>query len=88
MKMIVALFILVCCFFTPRNDLNHLFDVFNITKVSLKGHHDLLCQRPFGSLKILNKQIFQDYNVAKCFLLFILKHDYLSDSFNNLNCFS
>ena len=54
MKMIVALFILVCCFFTPRNDLNHLFDVFHITKVSLKGHHDLLCQRPFGSLKILH----------------------------------
>ena len=60
MKMIVDLFILVCCFFTPRNDLNHLFDVFHITKVSLKGHHDLLCQWPFGSLKILHKQIFQD----------------------------
>ena len=81
MKMIAALFILVCCFFTPRNDIKHLFDVFHGTKVSLKGHHDLLCQRPFRSLKILHKETFQNCNVAQFFLLFLLTDDYLSDGF-------
>ena len=63
----------VCCFLPSRNDLSHLFDLF--AHVSLKVYHDLLCRRLFWSLKMLQKQIFQNHNLAWFFLLFWLKHD-------------
>ena len=67
----LVLLIVVCCFLSSRNDLNHLtYHIFHSTQVYLKVYHDLLCWRPFRSQKILHKQIFQNQNFASFFCYF------------------